>query len=317
MRKLFMFSGQGSQYHQMGAELYASEPVFRRQMDELDEVAAVLLGTSITGLLYRQGRRKGEPFIGTRLTGAAIFMVEVALARTLQARGVQPDAVLGASLGMMAAASVAGCLQPHEALRSVIAKAGILETHCPPGGMMAILADPQLYLNEPELHDRADLAGISSSSQFVVAAPAAVLPALGAWLAKREVAFQVLPVAQAFHSRWIDAARPACEAHFAGLPLQPAKLPLFCCAAQGPSEALSVAHLWRIIRDPIHLDSTVAALEAQGPWHYIDAGPGSSLATLLKYRLDGRSGSRTSGVLNPFGGELRYLEQAVQAAGLH
>lgn len=310
-----MFSGQGSQYYGMGAELYAAEPVFRRWMDELDAVAATRLGLSLTDLLYRKGHARSQPFTGTQLTSPAIFMVEYALARTLQAHGIEPDAVLGASLGTMAAACIAGCLPPEEAMRSVIEKAGILDSRCPPGGMVAVLADPHLYLNEPDLHERADLAGISTAQHFVLAAPAEALPHITRWLSRRDIAWQALPVSQAFHSRWIDGAREACLAHFGTLRLHPPQLPLFCCAAQGPLDALSAAHLWRVVREPIHFERTLAVLEAQGPWEYVDVGPGTSLATLLKYRLESRSPSRVHGVLNPFGGELRHLQRLVQAGG--
>jgi acyl transferase domain-containing protein len=313
MRKLFMFSGQGSQYFGMGAELYEQVPVFRSAIEELDAVAARRLGTSVAGLLYGGTRRRSDPFLGTRFTGAAIFMVEYALGRTLQERGVRPDAVLGSSLGTMAAACVAGCLHAATALESIIEKAIILETHCPPGGMVAVLADPQLYLNEPELHERADLAGISSPTHFVIAAPSEDLPAITRWLAERNVASQSLPVSQAFHSRWIDGARQLCLQHFEGLPLRRPALPLFCCAAQGALDGLTAQRLWQVIRAPIHFERTLALLEMHGPWEYVDLGPGTNLATVLKYRLESRAGSRVHGVLNPFGGELRQLERVVQA----
>lgn len=308
-----MFSGQGSQYFGMGAELHAQEPVFRRHIEELDAIAGQRLGMSVAGLLYDPGKRRSDPFLGTRLTSAAIFMVEYALARTLQAHGVQPDAVLGSSLGTTVAACLAGCLPPEAALGSVIEKAMILETHCPAGGMVAVLADPQLYLNAPELHEHADLAGISSATHFVVAAPAQALPGITGWLAQQNVASQVLPVSQAFHSRWIDGAREACLAHFTGLPLRAPQLALYCCAAQASLAGLTPEHLWRIVREPIHFERTVALLETHGPWEYVDVGPGTSLATMLKYRLDARSASRVHGVLNPFGGERRQLQRVVEA----
>src|SRR5579872_4118204 len=105
-----MFSGQGSQYFQMGRSLYDNNDTFRHWMMQLDGIARELSGNSVIEALYAPQRRIGDVFDRTALTHPAIFMVEYSLAQTLIHAGVCPDIVLGVSLGSFAAAAVAGFL---------------------------------------------------------------------------------------------------------------------------------------------------------------------------------------------------------------
>ncbi|RZK99055.1 MAG: acyltransferase domain-containing protein, partial [Rubrivivax sp.] len=82
MKKAFLFSGQGSQYYQMGRSLYQASPVFRGQLDALDEIASDLAGYSVRDLLYGDKKRT-DPFDQTSVAGVSICMIELALAATL------------------------------------------------------------------------------------------------------------------------------------------------------------------------------------------------------------------------------------------
>src|SRR5215467_13794723 len=100
-----MFSGQGSQYFQMGKALYENNDTFRYWMGRFDDIVRQFLGKSMIETLYSDLHGKGEPFDRTLLTHPAIFMVEYSLAQILIQAGVIPDIVLGASLGSFAAAA--------------------------------------------------------------------------------------------------------------------------------------------------------------------------------------------------------------------
>ncbi|MEU1024376.1 acyltransferase domain-containing protein, partial [Streptomyces sp. NPDC005904] len=133
---VFQFSGQGSQYSGMGAALYESEPVFRRVMDRLDAAAADELGESVLAALYAPGRGRAEPFDDIAFTHPAIVMVELAAAETLIADGIEPDLLLGASLGEFTASVLAGVLDAEECLRLLVRQAAALRA-APGGGMLA------------------------------------------------------------------------------------------------------------------------------------------------------------------------------------
>src|SRR5690349_11489627 len=87
-KTVFMFSGQGSQYFQMGKELFNKNDTFRTWMVRLDEIARRLAGRSVIETLYSEAHRKADRFDCTLLTHPAIFMVEYSLAQTLMQAGL-------------------------------------------------------------------------------------------------------------------------------------------------------------------------------------------------------------------------------------
>ena len=159
VKTVFMFSGQGSQYFQMGRELFKTNDIFHDWMIRLDTIAKGLTGDSVIGTLYSDASRKGDSFDRTLLTHPAIFMVEYALAQALIHAGVLPDMVLGASMGSFAAATVAGFIEVEDALASVVHQAIAIE-ECERGGMIAVLADPALFA-EDFLSHRSELAAVN------------------------------------------------------------------------------------------------------------------------------------------------------------
>jgi acyl transferase domain-containing protein len=225
----------------------------------------------------------------------------------MMAAGLMPDLTLGVSLGTWAAAVVSGCIERSVAMAMVMHQARVFEQYCAPGGMIAVLGDPALY-DDPALSEHAALAGINFNGSFVLAAPAAALAGIEAYLRDRACPFQRLAVGYPFHSHWIDPARAPLAAATDALPVAgPTRLPLACCAAGAVLHELPDGHFWDVARQPIRLRDTIAALEHEGPFHYVDAGPSSTLAGTLKYALAPQSRSSSYPVMSPFGDELANL----------
>src|SRR3990172_1974894 len=104
---VFMFSGQGSQYYQMGKDLFTLQPVFREWMNRLDHIAYTITGEHVLDKLYHEKKRMDEPFDRVLYSHPATFMVGYSLARLLIESGIYPAYVLGASLGEFVSATVA------------------------------------------------------------------------------------------------------------------------------------------------------------------------------------------------------------------
>lgn len=309
---VFMFSGQGSHSYQMGRALYDQLPAFRERLDILDIAARRAIGRSVIAALYHEKHLRNEPFDRVLLSHPAIYMVECALAHALIEAGVRPDIVLGVSLGMFAAAEVAGCLNGSDALASVISQARLLREHCSEGNMYAVLSHPSLY-ERSGLCQLADFAGGNFDAHFVISTERGRAAAVEAELSARGVTWQKLAVSYAFHSRWIEPLRSPFEAHVRALEHLPAAIPVACCAGIELMTRLPPNHLWQVIRRPIHFQQTIEYLEEYGEYLYIDVGPSGTLATFVKYLLRHRRRSRSCAVLSPFGHDLQNFQAALCA----
>ena len=309
-RTVFMFSGQGSQYHQMGKQLFDENQVFHAWMTRLDDLAYKMSGERVIDAIYSSS--KAEVFERTLLTHPAIFMVEYALAQCLLHEGVRPDLTLGASLGSFAAAAVSGFIGVEDAMAAVLAQARALEGSCRRGGMLAVLADPALY-DEPFLNKRSALAGINFSSHFALSADHAELDSIEFSLRQRNLNYQRLAVSFAYHSSGIDDAREPFADAMRAIALRKGSLPLVCCERGVTLTDLPTDFFWRAVRQPIRFQEAVAHLERQGRHRYIDLGPSGTLATFLKYGLSETSESSAHTILSPYGRDQKNLAALLAA----
>lgn len=307
-KTVFMFSGQGSQYFQMGKQLFETNTVFREWMTRLDDLAHSLCGQRVIEAIYSSS--KSSVFDRTLLTHPAIFMVEYSLAQCLMHENVKPDLTLGASLGSFVAAAVAGYLAVEDAMAAVIEQALAFEASCERGGMLAILADPSLY-DEGVLHRRSEMAGINFNTHFAVSAAPADLDAIESDLKHRGVSHQRLPVSFAFHSSRVDKARARFSSFMQSVPRRTGTLPLVCCEQGATLTELPDDFFWRVVRHPIQFRDTLAHLERQGRHRYIDVGPSGTLATFVKYGLSPLSESTAHATLTPYGQDQKNLAALV------
>lgn len=303
---VLMFSGQGSHYYRMGEALYQQHPVFRQTLQFLDEHAKSLLGHSIIATLYDPQRTKMEAFNDIQYTHPAIFMVEVALARTLQHEGIEADYVLGASMGTFAAVAIAGGLSDEQGLTAVIEQADAIARHCSRGSMLAILDDPVNYQQQTVLRDNSSLAAVHFDKHFVVSGNKDGMQKIAEAL-DSQVVSQPLAVDYAFHSHWLDPAEQPFLTSMQSRPLQPLRIPLICCANAGLLTSIPATHLWQVVRQPVRFQKTIQALETRQSWCYIDVGPSGTLVTFLKYLMQSSTSSMHT-LATPYGQEMARLE---------
>ena len=307
---VFMFAGQGSQYFQMGRELYDAGGEFSHWMRYLDRSLQKTAGLSVVAALYGRQKRS-EPFVDTLLTHPAIFMLEVALAKELISRNVHADITLGVSMGSFAAAVIADCLSAEYALELVVTQAEAFSRHCAEGTMIAILGNECLHREEP-LWSRSVVASYNFESHFVLSAMAQHCDSIVEFLKGRGISHQVLPVAYAYHSPWINGAKEVFEAAVQPLTTT-SKIPIACCATATLLADLPAGFFWDAVEKPIRLRDTITALERNGPHRYLDVSAAGTLAGLLKYILPASSHSAATPTLSPFGRDLQNLESVARS----
>jgi bacillaene synthase trans-acting acyltransferase len=310
---VFMFSGQGSQYHGMARELFERDEPFRHELCKYDDYVKSLTGDSVIRAMLSGST--SEPFELLRLTHPAVVMLEVALARRLARDGIFPDCVLGASLGEFAALAVAGVIDVRDALRLVVGHATEVERVCPPGAMSAVLAEPTIFQSESRLFRGTWLAGTHYARNFVISGGTAAVEATELGLRERGIAFQRLPVGFAFHSPLVAAAEPALLRLASSIVWRKPVCRVALCSRTGADSSHGPDAGVGATVAPIQFMATVQMLEAECSHVYLDLGPSATLATCLKYLLDASSTGRCFKLLSPGGGDVAALQRAVSALG--
>lgn len=310
---VFMFSGQGAQYYQMGRELYDNHPRFKVWMDHCDELAEPLLGRSMVEMIYDQSKGKTDPFDQLQYSNPALLSIEYCLARILMENGIQPDYLLGYSLGEFSAAVVGGAIDLEDGLELVINAAKLLNDQLPPGGMLAIIESTDLIEQKADWFSKVSLTGRNFAKNFVVGGHGADLDVLDKQLKAADVMTQRLPVRHGFHTALLDPVESDFKDLAGDVLWGEAEISTWSSLLEGEVSELSESYFWRVIREPVNFDSTIKAMLKTGDYCFIDVCPSGTLATSVKYIKPQDSQSVHYEVMNQFGKNLRTLDNLLTA----
>ncbi len=303
-----MFSGQGSQYFHMGKDLFDRHPLFKKWMCRLDEMVIELAGISVLKRLYDENKSKMDVFNQIELTSLAIVMVEYALAQVLMSAGIRPDMILGSSLGEVTASILADIDDLTEALHSVAQRMALYNKHCENGGMIGVLASPELYETSAALNEQSELAAINFDSHFVVSCREEKITPIVRFLKQKELTFQnIKNVSKGYHSSLLDPVEPFIRVIMKDKVYRTPKIKFVSCTHAKPITSLDCHYFWGIFRNPILFQKTIRALEEKGDYIYLDLGPSGTLANFVKYNLGPDSQSEFFPIMTPFGEELNRL----------
>ncbi|MDF5731673.1 MAG: type I polyketide synthase, partial [Rhizonema sp. PD38] len=201
---VFMFSGQGAQYVNMGRELYQSEPIFREQVDECSYFLKPHIGLDLRTVLYpdeQQAQDAAQQLLQTAITQPALFVIEYALAQLWIAWGVQPEAMIGHSIGEYVAATVAGVFSLEDAL-ALVANRGKLMQQCKSGGMLSVQLPQQSV--QPLLGKELSIAASNAPCYCVVSGTTQAIEQLQQQLQEKGVGCRRLHTNHAFHSQMME-----------------------------------------------------------------------------------------------------------------
>lgn len=308
MKKVvWMFSGQGAQYHSMAEELYRTQPVFRSALERGDAVVRPLINASVVEEIYRT-RDRALPFRRTLFTHPAILLIEWALAEYLGSLHQRPDAVLGYSLGELTSLVVSGSLSIEDALVLVVKKAELVEYLVAPGGMLAVLDAPDLMDRQPQCFRGLELAAVNFRNNFVVAGPSEAIQSAQTQLKALGVVNVALPVSHSFHSKEMKPIDVPMRHLLDQIVFRSPKIPVIS-ATLGRVTEVAKDHFYRVTREPVRFARVLEDLEAEGSWLYVDLGPSGSMVTAVKYNLPPGSRSEFLALVTPFGQEQKNIDR--------
>lgn len=307
-RIVFMFSGLGAQYYQMGAELYARDPAYRDAIDRCAEIAGPIGGRSLARIMFERPMAESDRFDSLIEANLTLFAQGWAMTRALAGRGIRPDALVGYSLGELIASVVADALPLETVIEILKAEAWIMEHETPPAAMIAVLAEPSLLALDPVLEPRCTIGAVNAGAHFVVTVAEADVAAVTAALDRRAVSWARLPVRRGFHAPFIDPAEGALRRLCFALPSAPPRIPQVSCALAGPVSRFDADHIWRVVRGPVRFLDTIRHVADTMPDALcIDCGPAGTLATLSRLALGDRV--KAMPAMNQFGRNLDTLNQ--------
>lgn len=290
---VFMFPGQGTQYHGMFSDLSQESPVFKKV---LDECFAILTLKGYSGLdrhLF-EGAENSLLESHTAIAQPVLFSVEYALAQMLKHNGIEPTACVGHSLGEYVAACQAGVMTLDDALY-VVAERGRLMQSVEAGEMLSTAMSVEEV--RELIDDSLSIAAVNGEKSTVVAGSKDAIKAIKVKLDELKVRHLVINPDHAFHSYMVESILDDFAQVMSKVTLSPPRIPVASNLTGtwlSDKESVSVEYWVQHMRSTVQFATDIDTLATLEDAVFIEVGPGNVLARLVKQK----SGSKPLGIVS-------------------
>ena len=277
-RLAFLFTGQGAQYLQMGRALYESEPTFREVIDHCDGVLQACLGRSLLELLYPATQPEHNDLMESHpCAQAANFALECALADLWRSWGVEPNVLLGHSLGDFAAAYTADVLSLSDGLRLVTERGRLMETAC--GKMLAVRASEGEIAPFLVGYNDAVIGVINGPESIVLSGGGDTIAQVATTLNAAGFKTHLLAIPVAAHSPLLDPVLDEFAAVVGGMTLTTPQLPIVSSmTGKLVAHEVTAPGYWRQhLRNSVRFADGLTTLHEQNVALFLEIGPKPTL----------------------------------------
>ena len=285
---VFLFGGQGTQYVNMGLNLYRDEPLFRAIVDDCCETLKPHLGHDLRELLFPPAGDEKAAQISlknTLFTQPSIFVIEYALARFWQSLGVEPALMAGHSIGEFVAATLAGVWELEDVL-AIVALRGKLMQSLPRGSMLAVNSNAESIANL--LPQALQIASNNAPNLCVVSGPEPDVSQFQAELESKQIICRTLHTSHAFHSAMMDPIIEPLRAAIEKVKLRAPQKPFVSTVTGLPitvQEATDPGYWARHARATVEFAKSTQYLKDQGYDLFVECGPRSTMCSLVRQQF--------------------------------
>lgn len=280
---VFVYCGMGPQWAGMGVELLVSDAAFRASFENCDAIFREFSGWSVLERLPLESPT--EPLVAPEIAQPAHLMLQIALTDSWKERGVSPGAVVGHSVGEVAAACAAGALTREEAIRLSWHRSRLQQEAHGEGRMLAV-GIPEEHAREliRDLEDLVSIASVNSPDWVVLSGDPVALEEIAAFLEREGIATHLLPVEVAYHSIQMDDYRDPFFDRLGVVECHPPELPWYSSVTGALVEKTPVnaEYWWRNLRDTVRFSDAAASSLADGRHTFVEIGPHPVLGFYLE-----------------------------------
>ena len=277
---VFVYSGQGSQWAGMGRRLLADEPAFAAAIAELEPDFLDHVGFSLRQLLAN-----GEPVAGDARVQPVIMGLQLALTALWRSYGVEPDAVIGHSMGEVTAAVVAGALTVAEGLQVIATRSRLMSRLAGQGAVALLELDAEATAALIADYPGVSLTVYASPRQTVISGPVAPVDAVIAAVAAQERFARRVNMEVASHTALMDSILPELRSALVDLTPKAPTIPFISTIADNTTPALDADYWVANVRQPVRFSQAVATA-ARNHGTFIEISPHPTLTHSITETLE-------------------------------